>query len=72
MRGILSPPPSFAPSPDWGCRYADPVPAGDGGAMHEPGGMITDVDSMVQMTKFEYSVPGSWNDAGLCVHMRDG
>ena len=24
--------------------YADPVPAGDGGPMAEPGGMITDVD----------------------------
>jgi alpha-galactosidase len=45
--------------------YADPVPSGDGGPMAEPGGMTTDVDSMVQMTQFNYSGPGSWNDADM-------
>eukprot|EP00040_Diaphanoeca_grandis_P029462 m.172584 g.172584 ORF g.172584 m.172584 type:complete len:478 (+) comp31695_c1_seq1:172-1605(+) len=45
--------------------YADPIPAGDGGAMAMPGGMITNIDSMVQMTDLKYSLPGSWNDADM-------
>lgn len=34
--------------------YADPIPAGDGGEMHEPGGVITNIDSVVQMTKVRF------------------
>ena len=29
------------------------------------GGIITDIDAMVQMTKLNYSAPGSWNDADM-------
>ena len=45
--------------------YADPVPRGDGGPMSEPGGLITNIDSMVQMTQLGYSATGSWNDADM-------
>lgn len=45
--------------------YADPVPRGDGGAMSEPGGLITNIDSVVQMTQLGYSTAGSWNDADM-------
>ena len=38
---------------------------GDGGAMAIPGGWITNLDSMIQMTHFPYSVPGSHNDADM-------
>ena len=41
--------------------YSDTVPAGDGGPINAPGGFITNIDSMVQMTEFAYSAPGSWN-----------
>lgn len=34
------------------------IPAGERGH----GGIITDIDSMVQLTNLSYSVPGSWND----------
>lgn len=30
-----------------------------------PGGFITNVDSMVYLTNFSYSGPGSWNDADM-------
>ena len=46
--------------------YADPTPAGDGGAMSIPGGWITNLDSVVQMTEFGYSAPGSWNVSCSC------
>ena len=39
--------------------YADPTPAGDGGAMREPGGILTNIDSVVQMTNLSYSGPVS-------------
>ena len=45
--------------------YADPVPRGDGGPMSEPGGLITNIDSVVQMTQLGYSASGSWNDADM-------
>ena len=32
--------------------------------MKIPGGIITNIDSMVQMTNNSYSTAGSWNDAG--------
>jgi len=32
---------------------------------HGHGGIITDIDSMVQLTELEYSGPGSWNDADM-------
>ena len=54
--------------------YADPTPAGDGGPMAIPGGLLTNIDSVVQLTHMNYSVPGSMNDAdmlqvfcGVCV-----
>eukprot|EP01052_Picozoa_sp_SAG31_P037261 SAG31_NODE_4786_length_2956_cov_5.119006_1_plen_481_part_00 len=34
-----------------------------GGGSH--GGLITNIDSMVAATHFNYSVPGSWNDADM-------
>ena len=45
--------------------YADPIPAGDGGAMDEPGGIITNIDAMVRMTWFNASAPGSFNDPDM-------
>jgi hypothetical protein len=33
--------------------------------MQIPGGWITNLDSVVQMTDFGYSAPGSWNDADM-------
>lgn len=45
--------------------YADPTPAGDGGPMKIPGGIITNIDSVVQMTDLSYSTAGSWNDADM-------
>ena len=45
--------------------YADPTPAGDGGPMKIPGGIITNIDSVVQMTDSSYSTAGSWNDADM-------
>lgn len=33
--------------------------------MSIPGGWITNLDSVVQMTEFGYSSPGSWNDADM-------
>jgi hypothetical protein len=29
------------------------------------GGIITDIDAMVQMSRLSYSAPGSWNDADM-------
>jgi hypothetical protein len=46
-------------------RYADPTPAGDGGAMNIPGGVLTNIDAVGQMTQLGYSGPGSWNDADM-------
>ena len=45
--------------------YADEVPAGDGGPIPFPGGMLTNIDAMVRMTQLSYSAPGSWNDADM-------
>eukprot|EP00041_Stephanoeca_diplocostata_P035881 m.1281395 g.1281395 ORF g.1281395 m.1281395 type:complete len:359 (-) comp24771_c0_seq2:6553-7629(-) len=45
--------------------YADPTPAGDGGPMAEPGGLLTNIDSVVQMTNLSYNQPGTWNDADM-------
>ena len=43
----------------------DPTPAGDGGAMPVPGGMITNLDAMVQMSHFDNAGAGAWNDADM-------
>lgn len=45
--------------------YADPVPAGDGGPISAPGGLITNIDAMMQMTNLSFSGPSSWNDADM-------
>ena len=45
--------------------YAPTVPAGDGGPIPFPGGMLTNVDAMVHMTNLSFSQPGSWNDADM-------
>lgn len=45
--------------------YADPTPAGDGGPMAVPGGLLTNIDSVVQMTNLSYNQPGTWNDADM-------
>ena len=45
--------------------YADTVPAGDGGPIDLPGGVITNIDAMVRMTNLSYSGPGSWADADM-------
>ena len=53
-------------------RHADPTPAGDGGAMNVPGGILTNIDSVVQMTDLSYSVPVSPPSAAarFPVHIR--
>lgn len=45
--------------------YADTVPRGDGGPLPFPGGVITNLDAMLALTRLEDSQPGSWNDADM-------